>query len=58
MITEGIEKKSVEEIKDDLVIECMNHIEFAKSKLSAFAGREQFMADIKQRVLNDEDDKG
>ena len=50
MIASGITKRTESEVKDALAVECMNHIDFAKSKLEAFSGREEFLESIKAKV--------
>ena len=45
MIRRGIKERKA--VKDPLSIECIDHVQFVKSKASAFQGRSQFMEEIK-----------
>jgi hypothetical protein len=49
MIRRGIKERKA--VKDPLSIECIDHVQFVKSKAAAFQGRGQFMEEIKTMLI-------
>ena len=53
MIRRGIKERAASAVNDPLSIECIDHLQFAKSKGTAFQGWQQFVDKIKTTLTKD-----
>ena len=52
MITSGIERRQAESVRETLYSECISHLTTAQTKAATFHGREAFLGEIKQRIVD------
>ena len=48
----GIERRQAESVRETLYSECISHLTTAQTKAATFHGREAFLGEIKQRIID------
>ncbi len=52
MIIDGIARREENESKEPVVVECIDHLQFAQQKCEQFNGRQDFLETLKEMTTN------